>query len=72
MKNLVVVLHDDKVVELTGRKVVGESPAAGGDDDGRFAREPIHDWIGWDEGGKDGPLFVGEVGGEGGVIGWER
>lgn len=69
MKNLAVVLHDDKVVELTGGKVAGESPAAGGDEDWGFAREPIHGWIGRDERGEDGPLFVGEVGGKGGVRG---
>ena len=67
MKNPVVVLHNHKIIELTGGNVFCEPPAVGSDDDGRFACEPIQVRIRRDEGGKNGPLFIGEVGSEGGV-----
>ena len=66
-----VVFHDNHVVEPTGVIVLGEAPAIGGDDDGGLAGEPIQAWIGRDEGGKDSPLTVGEVGGEAGMTGWK-
>ena len=68
LKNLVIVLHDDQIVELTGGIILGEAPTVGGNDDWRLAGEPIQVWIGRDERGKDGPLTVGEVSGEAGVI----
>jgi len=64
LENRMVVFHDDKIIELTGGIVLCETQAIGGDDDGGFAGEKIQAWVGRDEGGQDGPLTVGEVGGE--------
>ncbi len=56
-----IFLQDGEVLEVAGVGVFGEMPAIGGDDDGGFASEPVQMRVGREEGGKDGPLGIGEA-----------
>ena len=41
LEDLVVVFHDDEVLELPGVMIAGETPAVGGDDKRRCAGEVV-------------------------------
>jgi hypothetical protein len=71
LENLMVFLHDGKVIGLTSVTVMGKAPTVGGDNDRRLAGEPVQVWIGRDERCEYGPLRVGEVSGEIWVTGWQ-
>jgi len=61
--------HDDKISELTGETGLDKAPAIGGNEDGWIAGEKSVARVGRDEGGEDGPLTIGEIGGEDGMTG---